>query len=57
MGVMWAQDTFQEKLSNSTKGIKFTITYLDNLLYLSEGHFDDYLEDVEKVLVRLKKEP
>ena len=37
------------------EGFLFALTYVDNLSCLSKGHFNEHLEDVEKVLVRLQK--
>ena len=50
MGIMYALDFFLK--SNLMEGLEFVCTHLDNLLF-SKGHFNDHLEDVEKVLVCL----
>ena len=34
---------------------EFARTYSDNFLCLSKGHFNEHLEDVEKVLICLQK--
>ena len=55
MGIMCAPDIFQEKMSNLMEGLEFARTYLDDLLCLSKGNFDEHLKDVETVLIRLQK--
>ena len=37
---------FQEKISNLMETLEFTGTYSDDLLYLSNGNFNEHLEDV-----------
>ena len=37
------------------EGLEFVRIYLDNLLCLSNGHFNEHLEDIEKVSVRFQK--
>ena len=36
------------------EGLEYARTYLDNLLVLSRGSFEEHLQDVERVLLRLK---
>ena len=55
MGIMCAPDIFQEKMSNLMEGLEFARTYLDDLLCLSKGNFNEHLNDVERVLIRLQK--
>ena len=55
MGIMCAPDIFQEKMSNLMEGLEFARTYLDDLLCLSKGTFDEHLKDVETVLIRFQK--
>ena len=35
--------------------LEFARTYLGDLSCLSKGHFNEHLEDIEKVLVRLQR--
>ena len=53
--IMCAPDIFQEKMSNLMEGLAFTRIYLDDLSFLSKGHFNEHLEDVEKVLIHFQK--
>ena len=55
MSIMCAPDIFQEKMSNLMEGLEFARTYLDDLLCLSKGNFNEHLKDVERVLIRLQK--
>lgn len=48
MVIMCAPDIFQETMSNLMEGLEFVCTYLDNLMCISKGHFNEHLEDVEK---------
>ena len=54
MGIAGAPDVFQEKMSELMGGLKFFRTYLDDLLTITKGTFDDNLEKVEQVLKRLQ---
>ena len=36
------------------EGLEFAQTYLDNLLCLSRGSFEEHLKDVEKIVKRLR---
>ena len=47
MGIMCAPYIFQEKMSNLMESLEHARIYLDNLLCLSEGHFNEQLKDVE----------
>ena len=49
MGIMCATDIFQETMSNLMEGLEFARTYLDDLLCLSKGNFNEYLRDVKTV--------
>ena len=37
------------------EGLEFVRTYLDDVLCLTKGTFDDHLEKLERVFARLKK--
>ena len=41
MGVNVSPDVFQEKMSELMEGLEFVCTYLDDLLIISNGSFDD----------------
>ena len=54
MGLSCAPDIFQEKMSELMVGLEFARTYLDDLLCLTNGSFEDHLDKLEMILVRLK---
>ena len=53
MGVNVSPDVFQEKMSELMEGLEFVRTYLDDLLIISNGSFDDHLQQLDTVLHRL----
>ena len=53
MGINCALDIFQAKMNNIMSSLEYVKTYLDNLLILSNGNFEDHLSKVGKVLQRL----
>ncbi len=55
MGLCNSPDIFQEKMSNLMSDIEYIRTYIDDLLILTKSDWDDHLEKLEKVLVRLQK--
>ena len=55
MGLCNSPDIFQEKMSELMEGLEFALTYLDDLLCITKGTFDDHLEKLERVLVRLQQ--
>ena len=54
MGLVNSPDTFQEKMSTLMDGLEFVRTYLDDCLCLTSGTWEDHLEKLEQVLMRLK---
>ena len=54
MGVNVSPDVFQEKMSELMEGLEFARTYLDDLLIISNGSFDDHLQQLDTVLHRLR---
>jgi len=54
MGLVKSLDIFQEKMSTLMDGLEFVRTYLDDCLGLTSGTWEDHLEKLEQVLVRLK---
>ena len=54
MGLCNSPDIFQEKMSELMQGLEFVRTYIDDLLCLTKGSFEDHLEKLEVVLTRLK---
>ena len=55
MGVSCTPDIFQEKMLDLMSGLEFTRMYLDDLLCLSMGSFEDHLEKLEVILRCLQK--
>ena len=55
MGLCNSPDIFQEKMSELFDGLEYVSTYIDDLLILSKGTYEDHLEKLERVLVRLRK--
>ena len=53
MGVNVSPDVFQEKMSELMEGLEFVRTNLDDLLIISNGSFDDHLQQLDTVLNRL----
>ena len=54
MGVAGAPDIFQEKMSDLMRALHYVRTYIDDLLIISNGTFEDHLKKLEEVLKRLK---
>ena len=54
MGVAGAPDIFQEKMSDLMRALHYVRTYIDDLLIISNGTFDDHLQKLGVVLQRLK---
>jgi Reverse transcriptase (RNA-dependent DNA polymerase) len=55
MGLCNSPDIFQEKMSELFDGLEFVRTYIDDLLCLTKGSFEDHLEKLERVLHRLQE--
>ena len=54
MGIACAPDIFQAKMSNLMHTLEFVRTYLDDLLCITKGSFNDHLLKVGEVLEKLK---
>jgi transposase InsO family protein len=55
MGLCNSPDIFQEKMSDLMLGLEFVRAYIDDLLAITTGNFDDHLEKLELVFQRLLK--
>ena len=53
MGVVVATDIFQARLGDLLGDLPHVVVFLDDILIVSAGSFDDHLEQVEAVLQRL----
>jgi hypothetical protein len=54
MGASCAPDVFQEKMNNLFNELEYVKVYIDDLLVISAGSFDDHLKKLEVVLQRLR---
>ena len=54
-GICNGPDIFQEKMIELFDGMEFVRAYIDDLLVLTKGDFDDHLEKLEEVLIRVKE--
>ena len=50
MGIMAAPDIFQNKMSDLMNHLEFVRVYLDDLLIITNGSFDDHLANLGQVL-------
>ena len=55
MGIKNSPDIFQEIMTNLFGDLEYASTYLDDILILSNGTFEDHLKKVHTVLARLQK--
>ena len=55
MGLCNSPDIFQEKMNELFEGLDFVRAYIDDLLCLTKGTFEDHLEKLERVFVRLQQ--
>ena len=54
MGLCNSPDIFQEKMSELMDDLEFVHTYIDDLLCITKGTFDDHLEKLERVFCLLR---
>ncbi len=55
MGLSNSPDLFQEKMSELMADLEYVRVYLDDLLTLTSGTFEDHLEKLDEVFTRLRK--
>jgi hypothetical protein len=55
MGLCNSPDIFQEKVSDLMAGLDFVRAYLDDVLCLTSGSYEDHLEKLELVLQRIHR--
>jgi len=53
MGVKCAPDVFQDRMSTLMEGLNYVLTYLDDILIISNGSLEDHLSKLNIVLNRL----
>ena len=54
MGAACAPDIFQARMSNLFQDLEYVQCYIDDLLLVTAGDFDDHLEKLDAVLQRLR---
>ena len=55
MGLCNSPDIFQEKMNELFMGLDYARAYIDDLLCLTKGSYDDHLEKLENILARLSQ--
>ena len=55
MGLCNNPDIFQEKMNELFAGFEYVRAYIDDLLVISNGTFDDHLNKLDKVFIKLQK--
>ena len=55
MGLLNSPDMFQEKMSTLMEELEYVRAYLDDLLVITNGTYEDHLAKVRKVLVKLQE--
>ena len=55
MGLFNSPDIFQEKMSELMEGLEFARAYIDDLLIISTGDFNQHLTHLKEVLTRLNE--
>ena len=55
MGLCNSPDIFQEKMNELFMGLDYARAYIDDLLCLTKGDYDDHLEKLENILARLSQ--
>ena len=54
MGLCNSPDNFQEKMNVLLNGLKYVKAYIDDLLIISNGNFEDHVNKIKIVLKNLK---
>ena len=55
MGLCNSPNIFQEKMSELMVGLEFARAYLDDLLFITKGDFNEHLVQLEQALTRLSE--
>ena len=55
MGLCNSPDIFQEKMSELMMGLEFARVYLDDLMSITKGDYDDHLNKLELILKRIQE--
>ena len=49
MGLCNSPDIFQEKMTSLMAGLEFVRAYIDDLLCITKGNWNDHLEKLEEI--------
>jgi len=55
MGLSISADIFQREMTKLMEGLDYVLVYIDDLLVITKGDFDDHLEKLREVLLRLRE--
>jgi hypothetical protein len=55
MGIKNSPDIFQAIISKVMQGLDYVRAYIDDILIISSGTYEDHLEKTKEVLIRLEK--
>ena len=55
MGLCNSPDIFQEKMSSLMRDLEYVRAYIDDLLVITKGSFQDHLDKLKVVLEKLRK--
>ncbi len=55
MGMVGSPDIFQEKMSDLMRSLEYVQTYVDDLLIITSGSYDDQIANLQVVLQWLQK--
>ena len=56
MGLCNSPNIFQEKMNKLFAGFEYVRLYIENLLIVTKGSFEDHLQDLDTVLEKLETE-
>ena len=54
MGLCNSPDIFQEKMSELMNDLEYVRTYIDDVIAITTGDWDDHLDKLEEILKRLR---
>ncbi len=54
MGFAESADIFQAEMGNLMATLEYVRVYIDNLLFITKGNLDDYLDKLKQVFIRLR---
>ena len=55
MGLCNSPDIFQERMSSLMQGLEYVRTYIDDLLVITKGSYEDHLNKLETVMDKLSE--